>query len=804
MLVLAKIAPDDRRRRDLAASTAKSGKNVLIGNHRAGAWFAGAVLAVTLALVASFVWSQPPAPLPADAPGDVFSAARAMARTETILGDEAPHPVGTEEHRVVADRISDQLSDLGYIVENQDTFTCSDLWALCSDVRNVLARATGPGDEAGNPAVLLTAHYDSVPAGPGAADDMASVAILLEIASMLTNETLAGNPVVFLFSDAEEPGLVGAQAFVQEHPWAADVGAVVNLEARGTHGLSLLFETSENNGWLIDAYAEAAPRPVASSLFYELYKVAPNNTDFTVYKNAGLPGVNFAFTEGGARYHTPLDNLEFLDAGSVQHQGDNTLAMVRALANRDLGAPPPGNVVYLDLIPGTVLRWPEAWTMWLAFGTALAWLAIAVRGFAGLMTRGKQIAWGVILIPMAMFIAMLLGTGVSTALIEVTGFNVPWYAEPMPSRVAIWTAAVAGMAAVGLLAGRRAWLFGATIGVWFWWVALSLLVSWSLPGASVMFLVPAIAGVLLLGGSLVVPGRAEDRILMASLIALAVMSWFWLPFALVAETMELQQATGAAVAAMVVLGLSPCLPLFALLASRKRDLWVGPGLLAAIVLAAVGWAAVTPAYSVASPQRLNVLQIDDMSRGASQLALGGDIVSADGGANVPEKMTAAATFAERPDALLPWSSARFLSATTARSPGSASLATVLEDRIDEGERRIRMRLGLEPGATRVTLYFPEEMPIAGVTVAETGRRVDPSAEDDGFRTFSCLGLSCAGREIELSVGSVDTVSFLAATSGPNLPAGAALLAATRPATAQPSHDGDQFIRIERFESEVDR
>lgn len=127
--------------------------------------------------------------------------------------------------------------------------------------------------------------------------------------------------MIFLFSDAEEPGLVGAQAFVTEHPWATEVGAVVNLEARGTEGLSLLFDTSENNGWLIDAYAETAPRPVANSLYYELYKVAPNNTDFTVYRRAGIPGVNVAFTEGGARYHSPLDNRQYLDPGSVQHQG---------------------------------------------------------------------------------------------------------------------------------------------------------------------------------------------------------------------------------------------------------------------------------------------------------------------------------------------------------------------------------------------------------------------------------------------------------------------------------------------------
>lgn len=115
-----------------------------------------------------------------------------MAHVVAMLGDEAPHPVCTEEHRAVADRFADQLSDWGYAVEIQETFACSDLWAICSDVRNVMARTKETGSDEPKRAVLLTAHYDSVSAGPGAADDMAGVAILLEIASMLRNEAPEG------------------------------------------------------------------------------------------------------------------------------------------------------------------------------------------------------------------------------------------------------------------------------------------------------------------------------------------------------------------------------------------------------------------------------------------------------------------------------------------------------------------------------------------------------------------------------------------------------------------------------------
>jgi hypothetical protein len=79
------------------------------------------------------------------------------------------------------------------------------------------------------------------------------------------------------------------------------------LEANGTHGQSILFESTENNGWLIEAFASRANRPIASSLFDEIYAFLPFNTDLTVYEEAGLPGINFAFIEERPRYHTPLD-----------------------------------------------------------------------------------------------------------------------------------------------------------------------------------------------------------------------------------------------------------------------------------------------------------------------------------------------------------------------------------------------------------------------------------------------------------------------------------------------------------------
>jgi len=307
------------------------------------------VVAVSLQIIAM----QPPSPKPETAPANEFSVVAAPVQAEYLLDDGAPHPIGTEANAKVRNRIISELDSLGYPVETQATFVCSTIWSVCGQVHNVLTSLPGSSER---PAVLLTAHYDSVPAAPGAADDIASVAVILEIARILSAEAPLGNPIIFLLSDGEEPGLLGAEAFLAEHPWAAEVGIVINLEARGTSGQSILFETTENNSWLIDAFVTHAPRPIVSSVYDEIYKYQPNNTDLTIYETAGIPGVNFAFFEDFAHYHTPLDNLANLNPASVQHQGDNALATVRAFGDLDLLHPLAGNSVSLDLLPGVILR----------------------------------------------------------------------------------------------------------------------------------------------------------------------------------------------------------------------------------------------------------------------------------------------------------------------------------------------------------------------------------------------------------------------------------------------------------------
>ena len=111
---------------------------------------------------------------------------------------------------------------------------------------------------------MLVAHYDSVPGGPGVADDGAGVAAIIETVRALKEMKPLQNDVIILLTDGEENGMLGAKAFVEDHPWVKDVGLVLNFEARGNKGPSFMFETSDNNGWIVKEFVEACTNACCS------------------------------------------------------------------------------------------------------------------------------------------------------------------------------------------------------------------------------------------------------------------------------------------------------------------------------------------------------------------------------------------------------------------------------------------------------------------------------------------------------------------------------------------------------------
>ncbi len=243
-----------------------------------------AALAAAIWLLSVFGQARPGA-LPADAPLTQFSAARADAALGRILGNQAPHPVGSANAEAVRARILGELAAMDVHAVTKTGMTCYsqrrwDNNIPCGTVTNIVA-GVAPG--AGK-AILLLAHSDSVAAGPGAGDDGSGVAILLEVIRALKARGIEGGaerPVIALFTDGEEAGMLGAAHYLSDPLQRARIGAVINVEARGNKGPSYLFQTSAGNGKLIDLYAARVQHYATSSLYGEIYKYMPNDTDLT-------------------------------------------------------------------------------------------------------------------------------------------------------------------------------------------------------------------------------------------------------------------------------------------------------------------------------------------------------------------------------------------------------------------------------------------------------------------------------------------------------------------------------------------
>ncbi|HEY5337620.1 MAG TPA: M20/M25/M40 family metallo-hydrolase, partial [Rhizomicrobium sp.] len=467
-----------------------------------GNW--GAVIRVwLLALIALAVWgvshvAEAPnaAVLDTSAAPTVFSAGRAENVLARVLGPEKPHPVSTAENAAVRARILKEFAALGIPAHTYQAFTCN-AWRgfsfiACATVTDVIADVV-PGD---GKAIILLAHYDSVPAGPGASDDESGVATVLETARALkARGSKSLHPIMAVITDGEEAGLLGANAFLQNDALKARVGAVVNVEARGNHGPSLLFQTSPGDGKLIDLYAASGVKQYAtSSLYAEIYKFLPNDTDLTLFIKAGFPSFNFAFADNVQHYHSPLDLRRNLSPATLQMHGDNMLGVVSSLEQTDYAALKGGNDIYLSVLGVAIPRLPESLALPFAL---LIFVAIAAASW---LARREPFAWRPTLLAAVMPLALIAGfvaIGFVLAFIaqKISGQPDPTYAFPINMRLALGF----GLFAMTLLVSRMTTARGAASSAWLWIAGLGVITAALLPGISPYFTFPAfIAAILLL------------------------------------------------------------------------------------------------------------------------------------------------------------------------------------------------------------------------------------------------------------------------------------------------------------------
>jgi Peptidase family M28 len=482
-----------------------------------------AALVVGVLTLAAALGARPldmPSPRPAGAPATTFSAGRAMVQLERLAA--TPRPMGSPEAARQRQAIVAELSRLGLA----PTIQSAEVVSTQSDrvggtVHNVVASLSGTG--AGR-SLLLVAHYDSVAIAPGAADDGTGVVVLLETARALRAGSPLRNDVVFLFTDGEERGMLGARAFLREHPYAYRVGVVLDVDSPGTSSPLLMYETSPDNGRLVRELLGAVDRPYTSSLMYEVSRRSEIVSDFQPFKDGGLPGMSFASLDGPGYNHTGYDSVDHVDPSIVQHQGDTILAMVRRLGEVDLWDLHRPDVVVFDVVDGFAASYSRALVWPFAVLAVLCVASAFVVGWRRHLLGLRGVAWSLAAVALALAIAMGV-MGLVWAMYRTAYEEHTWsdsgvvISDTYRLGLVLVTAATVTAAYGAMLRRLRAWDLAAAAQVW--WVAGVLIVAGVVPGASYLLTWPLVAGSLGLLVAFLLGERVFDGYAGAAVVVLA-------------------------------------------------------------------------------------------------------------------------------------------------------------------------------------------------------------------------------------------------------------------------------------------
>ena len=210
--------------------------------------------------------------------------------------------------------------------------------------------------------VLVNAHYDSVSTGFGITDDGMGVVTILQLIEYFSasgNRPKRG--IVALLNNGEEDGLHGARAYAK-HPLSRFTHTFLNLEGAGAGGRASLFRSTDTE--VTRAYQNSG-YPFGSVVSGDAFKrgVIRSGTDYSIFKDIlGMRGLDVAFFQPRALYHTDQDDIPHSSKASLYHMLSAALGTMKALtsdtsstfdsSDAEKGKVPSGtgsNAVWFDL-----------------------------------------------------------------------------------------------------------------------------------------------------------------------------------------------------------------------------------------------------------------------------------------------------------------------------------------------------------------------------------------------------------------------------------------------------------------------
>lgn len=438
----------------------------------------------------------PPPPAPTNADPDTFSAERAWADIEQIAAQ--PRPLGSSANRKTAAFLKGRLEQLGAQVDQEGlrdriSVVSGGQLILGASIENVIGRfpASSPPDDSNLGSIVLMAHHDANTMSPGAGDNAMGVAVLLEVARVVSGRDLK-REVIVLFTDGEEEGLLGAREFFESHAWGRNVALVINADSRGNAGPVRLVQTSAGNANLIALYGRSVSSPHANAAIDLFGSASPEITDLGVPLSMGISSMNFAALGSIFDYTSASDRAENLSLATVQDMGGQILAVVfGASETTDLSSANAAS--FFDFFSLTLIQYP-AFVDWVLL--ALGWLFL-VAGSAQSVRQGdaniKALGGTAVSQLGILVLAALAAFAIATALGANQDFTDPfdgrrylinWHLFAIPITLLVVAVCVLPMAIWPNL--RVAWWVAGLI----WTGCASLLLQMASPGAGYFLAIP--------------------------------------------------------------------------------------------------------------------------------------------------------------------------------------------------------------------------------------------------------------------------------------------------------------------------
>lgn len=467
-----------------------------------------------------------------DLPADQFSQQTALEHLRNI--SDKPHFTGSQSHLDVQKYLVEKLTEMGLHPEVTQHQAMGSKYYVASKVENIIARLPGEkGIKTGNKALALVSHYDSATYSSLGASDAGSgvVAILEALRAFIASKQPQENDIIIIFTDAEEQGLLGAEAFVAEHPWAKEIGLVLNFEARGSGGPSyMLLETNKGNRALIQAFSDANVNyPQSNSLMYSIYKMLPNDTDLTVFREQGnINGFNFAFIDDHFDYHTQQDTPERLDKETLNHQADYLNVLVPYFANTNLSAlDSEADDVFFNFANISMVQYPFSWAWPLFVLASIIFIAAIIYALKQKLVTIRKLAWGTAAIFGSLAVAFAIGKfGWAALLLAFPQYSDSAHGFTYNGHAIIGAAILLTIAAILTICARLqsssnpTTVLSVLLPISFVWWLINLLICIYLPGAN-FFIIP-LFGALLPSLLLLIQPRLHKYLAL-------IVTTFWLP-----------------------------------------------------------------------------------------------------------------------------------------------------------------------------------------------------------------------------------------------------------------------------------